>query len=130
MQKLYAPKDDLTIIVFLQNESTKEIYQSEIIRGISDPNLVTGLGDVAGEDIVVFPNPADKEFTIQLPGAIQKSVSVQLMDQMGQFVRTSKFEQGDQKKTISTESLAEGLYIIQLGEGETAVRKKVIITHK
>jgi hypothetical protein len=129
-KKLYAPSNDLAVIVFLQNETTKEIYQSEIAKDLSDPPVITGLGDISGADIAIYPNPADRQFTIQLPGAIQNEVSIQLMDQLGQFVRTTNFAQGEQKKTISTESLAEGLYIIQMGEGDTAIRKKVIITHK
>lgn len=129
-KKLYPQPNDLAVIVFLQNETTKEIYQSDLVKNLSDPPSITGLGDINGEDIIVYPNPADRAFTIQLPGATQKGISVQVVNQLGQFVHQTTFSVGEQKKEINTESLAEGLYIIQLGEGETAVRKKVIVTHK
>jgi hypothetical protein len=130
IQKLYPTAGDLSVIVFLQNETTKEVYQSFMIRNIGDPVVITGLGDINVDEIQVYPNPSDRQFTIELPALSQRSIPIQMVDQMGRVIQTEVFAELQKTKTINTESWAEGLYIIQMGEGSTMVRKKVVITHK
>lgn len=122
---------NLSVIIFLQNELTREVYQAEVFTNIPYPPIITGLDDVhTAEQIVVFPNPADQELTIQLPVAATRRIELQLVDQVGRPVYKGHLLEGEQIKTISTRDLAGGIYLLQLGAGEMSTRKKVMIVHK
>ena len=134
--KLYTNKDDLAIIVFLQNENRKEmkqnIYQTELITGILDPPVVTGLENAELlANMEVYPNPANNEFTIQLPGVAKQSMELQLVDPVGKVVTKDSIKEGTSRKTINSQDLAAGIYILQIGSGKSGVvRKKILIVHQ
>ncbi len=130
--RMYAPDDDLAVIVFLQNEDTKEILQSEIMENITDPPLVTGITrDITSiENVAIYPNPADDEITVELPSPAANRMRLLIASQLGVIANDTAFEPGEQKKTISTKDLAAGIYFLQLGNGQNATRKKVMIVHR
>jgi len=46
-------------------------------------------------------------------------------------VQEASFEKGEQTKTVRTQDLAGGIYIVQIGAGKSGViRKKVMVVHK
>jgi len=122
---------NLSVIIFLQNEITREVYQAEVITNIPYPPIITGLEDIldAGR-ITVFPNPADQELTMQLPEEATRKIELQLVDQMGRSVFKGHLMEGEKEKTISTRNIASGIYLLQLGAGDVGARKKVMIVHK
>ena len=134
--KLYSNKDDLAIIVFLQNENRKDmkqnIYHTELITGILDPQVVTGLENAELlANMEVYPNPANNEFTIQLPGVAKQSMDLQLVDQVGKVVTKDSILEGTSRKTINSQDLAAGIYILQIGSGKSGVvRKKILVVHQ
>ncbi|MEP2671383.1 MAG: T9SS type A sorting domain-containing protein [Cyclobacteriaceae bacterium] len=128
---MYKPANDLAVIVFLQNEDTREILQSEIKEGIADPPLVTGINkDVPLEEIAIYPNPADDQIEVQLPLPAQNRMRLLLSSQLGVISTDTVFEPGQQTKTINTKDLAAGIYFIQIQDGEKRTVKKVMIVHR
>ena len=122
---------NLSVIIFLQNEITKEVYQAEVISNIPYPPIITGLEDIlTAEQVGVFPNPADQELTVRLPVEATRRIELQLVDQMGRAVFKGHLQEGEQEKTISTRNMAGGIYLLQLGTGDVSTRKKVMIVHK
>lgn len=123
--------DTLTVVVFLQNEATKEIYQADYFD-IAKPaaGVVTGIEPIPSESIKVYPNPADQEFVIELPSAAKESMTIHLANQLGQLTEVGAFSEGEQSKKVSTHGLADGVYILQLGSNGNALRTKVIVVHK
>jgi len=131
--RMYAPADDIAVIVFLQNEDTKEILQSEIQdSNIADPPLVTGINRdaIAIERVGIYPNPADNEITVTIPTPAVNTIRLQLVNQLGVISNEGVFEQGEQSKSIYTKDLAAGIYFLRLGNGKDTVMKKVMIVHK
>jgi hypothetical protein len=131
--RLYAPStQDLAIVAFLQNSVTKEIYQAEIFDDLDDPDptIITGIEPLANDRIQIYPNPADRELTLELPAPAVTSMSFQLIDQLGRVAFSGTLNEGEQKKTISTENAAGGMYFIQIGNGKEAVRKKLLVVHR
>lgn len=130
--RMYGPNDDIAVIVFLQNEDTREILQSEIMEDIADPPLVTGINrDINSiEHVAIYPNPADDEITVELPSPAANKMRLQIASQIGVIANEVVFEPGEQTKTIRTKDLAAGIYFLQLGNGQSATRKKVMIVHK
>ena len=134
-KKLYPddpknPTPNLAVVAILQNTSTKEVYQTAVALNVGYPPVVTGLESVAAEDIYVFPNPAASYVTVQLPSITTQPVEVRVIDQHGRVVATEVIGEGQQSKTISTQNLADGLYILHLsGSNGTVVRKTVVVVH-
>jgi hypothetical protein len=125
---LYDPTEDLAVVIFLQNEDTREIYQTEI-ADIPDPGIVTGIEDL-NTAFKVYPNPADKEMLVELPTTATKRTTLKMFDQMGKTVEQSFFEKGETTKTITTESLSGGVYLIQIETEKGVLRRKVMVTHR
>jgi hypothetical protein len=120
--------DSIYVAVFLQDEVSKEVYQAEITK-VKVPSVVTGVEPTA-ENIKLYPNPADQELTIELPSPVKESTTLRLANQWGQYTEMSAFSEGEQKKTISTSGLSDGVYILQIGANDSAVRAKVVILHR
>ncbi len=127
--KLYLPANDIAVVVFIQRADTKEVYQTSLLLDLNDPSVVTGLENVSSDDVTLFPNPANKEFTVQLPSVTTKAVELQVMDQVGRAVATARIKEGQRNSTISTHDLPSGMYIIQLGSSDQVIRKKIIVVH-
>ncbi|MGE0772782.1 MAG: T9SS type A sorting domain-containing protein [Cyclobacteriaceae bacterium] len=129
--KLYDLPDDLAVVAFLQDDATKEILQSEILEGIADPPLVTGLDlESIAERIDVYPNPADHKLTIEFPAPVRTSTKVQLASQWGVITNQGAIEPGETAKELDTSDLAAGVYILQLESSSgQLVRRKIVIVH-
>jgi hypothetical protein len=126
---------DLAIITFVQDEDTREVYQAfidEFPTNLPDPNLITGIEDPGYEDrINLFPNPANDVLNIQLPAVVSSATRIQMIDSYGRAVQENSFDIGEQSKTINTQGLAGGIYIVQIGTPEGGVaRRKVMVVHQ
>lgn len=127
----FGANNKFSVVVFLQDEVTKDVYQADFIQGITPPtSTVTAIEPISAENIKVYPNPADQEFVIELPYAAKSPMSIQMANQLGQFTQLGSFSEGEQSKKVSTQGLADGVYILQLGSNGDALRTKVIVLHK
>jgi hypothetical protein len=128
-QRLYASSDSVTVVVFLQDETTGYVYQSESIS-LHDPGVITGLEDgLRIEDVVVHPNPSNQEMNILLPRRAMGDVRINLVDQMGKYVMDDKIRDGEREKALNVQELASGIYILQLQENGRTTFKKVMVVH-
>jgi hypothetical protein len=129
--KLFAPANDLMVVAFIQDEVTKEIYQSELVSNLADPPLVTGIKDLLPEQIQIYPNPVNREMRIELPAIVQNDVDIQMIDQVGRPQKVGTIQAGNHTATVNVEELAEGIYILQLGSEQTGlVRRKIMVVRK
>jgi len=91
--------------------------------------LVTAIEDLA-EHITIYPNAANESFEIELPVKADHRIAVNLIDPVGRSAQQLYFEKGEQTKTVNTQNLAQGIYVVQIGSGKTGVvRKKVMVVH-
>lgn len=129
--KLYAPANDLNIVAFLQNEATKEVYQTEVVSNVQDPPVVTGLSEAVEAGLLkIYPNPTSDELHIELPASLNQDIPFTLFDPVGRTVYNGEFVKGEHQKILSTRNLPEGLYLLNIGahDGKT-VQKKVMVMH-
>jgi hypothetical protein len=136
----YSTGKNYSVVVFLQNDSTKEVYQAELnpdyLPSNSDPNaykipgVITGLEPLSPESVNIYPNPANQEFVIELPNALSVDSNISLVDQMGKTIDGGILPAGRTNKSVGTYDLAAGVYIVQIKtDGGDVVRKKVVIVH-
>jgi len=77
-------------------------------------------------NITIFPNPASEFITIQTE-FVEKDLNVELINELGQIVRTSKIVQGTTFCIIETDTLYNGIYFIKVSTGTDSKSFKVII---
>ncbi|MBL7871443.1 MAG: T9SS type A sorting domain-containing protein [Cyclobacteriaceae bacterium] len=122
--------DAIVVAVQSIEGDKKGVYQASVFLNPPQPDLVTGIEQIA-EFIQLYPNPAHDSFVIELPTKTDNPLSVHMIDQVGRVVHETSMEVGEQTKTINTQDLAGGIYIVQIGAGNSGVvRKKMMIVHK
>ncbi|HRE66221.1 MAG TPA: Ig-like domain-containing protein [Cyclobacteriaceae bacterium] len=124
---------ELALVAFIQDVNTREVFQADLDLNPQflpdQPTLVTAIEDLA-EHITIYPNPANESFEIELPVKADHRIAVNLIDPVGRSAQQLYFEKGEQTKTVNTQNLAQGIYVVQIGSGKTGVvRKKVMVVH-
>jgi len=119
--------DLVGIIIFLQNEDTKEVYQSFLLENLELPPIVTSSETFDEEIIEVYPNPANKSFTITFKR--NENSAVHIYDSFGKLIYSKENETGVSSNIINTSSFASGLYHVQIKSGEEIVQKRLMVTH-
>jgi len=76
-----------------------------------------------------YPNPANRELTIQLPEIAQAPVPVKLYDQLGKMVHSTVVPTGQSSLNINTSDFTNGMYLLQIASDKDAF-KKVMIVHE
>ena len=96
----------------------------------ASPNAEESEPEEVNKQFNVHPNPANEEINITLPNAVKNPTPVELYDAFGRIVYESVFNTGERTKTVSTEGLADGIYMLQVmtPQGGKAIRK-VMIKH-
>lgn len=127
------PNGGDAIVIFVQkiDGDTKTVYQAHIIENPPLPDVVTSTEDPEYvKNIHVYPNPASRIVNIELPAAAAKPTPVVLIDAFGKTVYQSEFKIGEQTKSVATDAMADGIYMLQLTTpgGSKAVRK-VMVKH-
>ncbi|HMP99055.1 MAG TPA: PKD domain-containing protein [Cyclobacteriaceae bacterium] len=124
---------DLVAVAFLQNESSRQVYQAEILKAnINQLDLITGVEKTLMDNnkLSFYPNPANKVLNIQFAEVLAEPVRINLMDQMGKMLQQSGIDAGGRAVQLDTENYAAGLYFIQLESASgTITRQKIIIVH-
>ena len=124
-EKLYT--DSMSVVLFLQ-DSLGTVYQAELFNKLKAPELITGSEAISADQVSIYPNPTDQEFTIQLPANLAADATVLMIDQVGRTFDSGIFSAGRNAKTISTGGLAAGVYVVEIRASDGAlVRKKVVV---
>ena len=82
---------------------------------------------VVKNNISIYPNPAKNEFFINFPNNTLGKVSVEIYDMSGKLVSSEDKISPDAKKSISTDKLINGTYMVKVkGIGIDAASKVII----
>jgi hypothetical protein len=117
---------DLGVLVWLQDNVTKEVFQSAYATKTAGLNkLNTGSGIIA-----LFPNPASDNALLKYQIANASEVKLEVYDAMGRRVLTHA--EGTQAAgiydiSIPSSGLSSGLYMIKLYVGENVFTDKLNI---
>ncbi|MCJ8154660.1 T9SS-dependent M36 family metallopeptidase [Chryseobacterium sp. SSA4.19] len=93
----------------------------------ADCVLATDEVKVVKNSISIYPNPAKNEFFINFPEETLGKASVEIYDMSGKLVSSEDKISPDGKKSISTDKLINGTYIVKVkGIGIDAASKVII----
>ena len=83
--------------------------------------------EVSTVDFTVFPNPASTIINVTVPKLqVNEDVKVSITDLMGKTILTKTFESISNMK-LSTESLDNGIYLLNVKNGENTYSSKITI---
>jgi hypothetical protein len=77
--------------------------------------------------ITVFPNPASEYITVQAE-FVQSDLKVELINELGQLITTSKILQGSTLTVIETDTLYNGIYFVKISSNKDSKSFKIIIS--
>ncbi len=124
---------NLAVVVFVQNENTKEVLQAAMLEHPADlpTAIVTGTEPSFSQQTSLYPNPADHQLVIHMPQAARKDIPLSVFDTFGHEVLQRTIVTGEQQVLVNTTTFAAGVYLIQFEPSPgVQVRKKVVITHR
>jgi YHYH protein/Secretion system C-terminal sorting domain len=76
--------------------------------------------------VTIAPNPAQEFIAIQTQMA-EQDMNVELIDELGKVIKSSKILQGSTLSIIETDTVYNGVYFIKISDGEKSKTYKVII---
>ena len=117
---------NLRVVAFVQNETTREIYQSSIAAAVD----VTGVNKIQqnkNEIFTLYPSVSKLNFTVHFASADHAS-RLTVFDLIGNKVAEESINKGTAEKTLSTENLSSGIYLVQVvTSNNTSQTKKLVI---
>ncbi|OEK02996.1 hypothetical protein BFP97_16345 [Roseivirga sp. 4D4] len=90
--------------------------------------IITSVDDgiINATDIVMYPNPASRRLTIDLSALSRSKLDIEIVNTTGVSM-FSKKDHTDQQLTLNVSGYEMGIYIVQFSNGQSVVRKKVMI---
>lgn len=98
-------------------------------RDTIDVSVCTGDAAMGTESISVYPNPAGDLLTIDPGNAFTESFTIDLFDPLGRTLFHADCTAGTALLPVNTASLAEGIYVVRIGNTEKLFRSTVVISH-
>ncbi len=125
---IYNP-NDLSVIVFAQNEDDRRVYQSARVDFIAA--IVTALEEDLDKDgLALYPNPASDYAMLFFKKRIDKRTTIRVYDQFGRVADYVEVPYGTKQVKLETNKYSSGLFIVQIQqEGKPIIHKKLLITH-
>ncbi|MBS1978980.1 MAG: T9SS type A sorting domain-containing protein, partial [Bacteroidetes bacterium] len=129
----------LTLVGFVQDKNTKEIYQSAVIPAPTlQGAVVVGLepqvlAPTTLNGIAMYPNPANGSFYLSVPdGNPVEGYTWRLIDQRGITVLSGDFnDMVNNERQIPVSELANGIYFVELtGPGQSVVHRKLVVMNR
>lgn len=100
-------------------------YSEDFDVMVMDP---TGIYDLQGTTVGIYPNPNNGRFTIELTSAKADSYNVKLVNALGMEILSKTVEvNGKYNEDIDISGMAEGVYYLYLKNNENAIVEKIVV---
>lgn len=118
--------------ILVESNDADEAGYSFALQGIaSEPTGIDGVSGINGA-IKLYPNPAGNEVMLALDLKQEQRLIISVFDIQGRQVLSPvdrKFRTGEQKVTLNTATLEDGLYFVQIASEHQAVKIKLVVAH-
>jgi hypothetical protein len=108
----------MEVIVFIQNNITKIVYQAE---SVIKPDNVVGIDNLARPgktEFSLWPNPSSGKLIVEFDQPLNSETDISIYDFSGNIVRTYKTSTGDSEYVINDHGLKNGIYLVRISSGE------------
>jgi len=121
--------EEIRVVAFIQNENTREIYQSAIDKRDYISSIDNGMHISQPTKILVFPNPTSGITYIKFNQPVNEKCRLELFNNMGKLLYSAQIYKGEKLVHFSTEGLNNGLYILRIADKKRVIDiKKLIIS--
>ncbi len=113
---------------FFYNWKVKDIpCTSPRVEVIATIDICTSVAELANNfNVSLFPNPASKEFTIQLPELnAAQTANLMIVNSLGQLVKQTSIS--NRNYTVNSSKWAKGIYLVHISIGNETVTKRMVI---
>ncbi len=107
--------DDLMVVVFVQDDATKQIMQATFALG-----QPLGLDDENLQNVGMYPNPSNGQLNI----STDRELQVTIHDILGKKVFS---KDGINTEILDVSHLNNGMYLVNISDGTSMTSKKLII---
>lgn len=118
---------DLAVVVIIQDEDTKEVYQSELWLDAPTPEIVTAVEEANNNLFSLYPNPASDQVHILISPKLGQNSTLRIYDNFGKVVYEHAISETD--IILDTKDFASGMYHVQVTNEDEVIRKRLIISH-
>ncbi len=106
---------------------TNYAYNTQPNGTIYTPNVMGVDENNQEQDVAVYPNPFESQFTIDTSKLLGENVEVAIVNILGQRIHEKSFNVSTPTTSIDTHSFSKGLYMIQLTvNNEKVITKKMV----
>lgn len=141
VRNLYGTEDKpLKVIVYVQNNITKEILQAEYVKTSPKRNQLTT--DISEEDkngkqeilkspdLRIFPVPGNTDVYCTFDAPLTKDHTWRLTDQRGIQIIKGTVNAGSEELVFDVRMLPSGMYYLRLSSyGNEIINKKILVRH-
>lgn len=92
---------------------------------ILNVEVCTGINEINGQVVTIFPNPTTGQFTLQLPGT-QNNYPVEIYNVLGEKIEQTILTSAE--NTLNLSNQATGMYFINIQLEEGVATTKVLVT--
>ncbi len=98
-------------------------YSSGVeVKASTYPNAI---GDYTNQEVYLYPNPSSDKFLIKGDN-LKGQINIDIIDMNGRMVHKTSFN-GGENKSISTNNLSEGIFIVFIKTKDKIWRRKLIV---
>ncbi|WP_462280216.1 PKD domain-containing protein [Salinivirga cyanobacteriivorans] len=122
LENVYDP-EKINAVVFIQDETTQEIYQGATDDSASSQNGIAHklVSMKEEEGFIVYPNPASAEIMILLKNRLQSTGTLNIYNTTGKLIGQKSVDPGVYKFPMNVNHMKPGLYLIRLIENQRII---------
>ncbi|NBY29597.1 MAG: T9SS C-terminal target domain-containing protein, partial [Sphingobacteriia bacterium] len=127
-------RDNLYLLAFVQANGTKDVNKGVKIK-LGNAINTTSLQDLPANNTQwsAYPNPTSSEFFLQISEGFTNATGYTVTNAMGQIMAQGSLPQDgiSNRIRISTQEWADGLYTVQLNQGDQPLTqpRKIMVRH-
>jgi Secretion system C-terminal sorting domain/SprB repeat len=125
---VYDP-DTVSVVAYVQNGTTKEIYQasSDDSSKIFDPTGGLNTWTLNQNfDFILFPNPTSDQVYIRFEEILDKEVQIDIIDQLGKNIMSESLRANEYEIELDLRGLPAGIFYVVVGnEQEKSIKRLV-----
>ena len=93
---------------------------------------LVGLGNlnVARTSVIAYPNPASESTWLLLPENLNGLAQLSFYNELGQLIASEKITIQGKELFIDLQHLNEGMHLIELRQGKTVYRTKLMVAYE
>lgn len=93
-------------------------------------NTTLGVGDDSLLNVSLYPNPVDREITLEISDGIHQEVEINLFNLLGELIQREVKSPIQNKLKMDISPISNGMYILKVVSEEKSTVKKFIVNHK